>query len=130
MSFGAGRGLRDMGDPAKPVVHLELLTGDGPGARDFYADLCGWRAEEVDTGGGSYVALDLGAGVGGGIVQCSTARAVWLPYVEVPEIRSATVRAHSLGANVLLRPREGPLGWRSVVSAPAGGAIAFWQPKR
>jgi hypothetical protein len=30
---------------------------------------------------------------------------------------------------VLLEPREGPAGWRSVVSTPAGGEIAFWQPK-
>jgi predicted enzyme related to lactoylglutathione lyase len=29
-----------------------------------------------------------------------------------------------------LGPREGPLGWRSVVSTPEGGEIAFWQPKR
>jgi hypothetical protein len=31
---------------------------------------------------------------------------------------------------VLLAPREGPAGWRSVVRTPAGGEIAFWQPKR
>jgi hypothetical protein len=31
---------------------------------------------------------------------------------------------------VLLEPREGPAGWRSVVSAPQAGEIAFWQPKR
>src|SRR5215211_3309208 len=34
-----------------------------------------------------------------------------------------------LGAEVLLEPREGPAGWRSVVATPAGGEIAFWQPK-
>src|SRR5215208_6055646 len=112
-----------MENPTKPVVHLELLTGDGSGARDFYSDLCGWRAEQVDAGGGSYLALDLGASVGGGIVECATRRPLWLPYVEVPEIAAATRRAQSLGASVLLEPREGPLGWRSVVSAPAGGAI-------
>jgi hypothetical protein len=30
---------------------------------------------------------------------------------------------------VLLEPREGPAGWRSAVAAPAGGQLAFWQPK-
>jgi len=30
---------------------------------------------------------------------------------------------------VLFEPREGPAGWRSVVSTPAGGEIAFWQQK-
>jgi predicted enzyme related to lactoylglutathione lyase len=55
---------------------------------------------------------------------------VWLPYVEVPEVHAATERAHDLGAAVLLAPREGPAGWRSVVESPAGGEIAFWQQKR
>src|SRR3954447_14207743 len=115
----------------RPVVHLELHTGDLPGARDFYADLCGWRAERVVAGAGSYVAVDLGgAGVHGGIVECGVPRPLWLPYVEVSEIGAATGRAADLGARVLLAPREGPAGWRSVVSAPAGGELAFWQPKR
>jgi hypothetical protein len=30
---------------------------------------------------------------------------------------------------VTLSPREGPAGWRSVVTSPDGGEIAFWQSK-
>src|SRR5436190_18510143 len=33
---------------SKPVVHLELHTGDLDRARDIYSDLCGWRAERID----------------------------------------------------------------------------------
>jgi predicted enzyme related to lactoylglutathione lyase len=55
---------------------------------------------------------------------------VWLPYVGVPDIVQATREARQLGAVVLLEPREGPAGWRSVVSVPAGGELAFWQAKR
>src|SRR5207302_6872505 len=73
---------------------------------------------------------ELGRGLGGGIVECSTRHPLWLPYVEVGEIAAATDRARRLGASVLLGPREGPAGWRSVVAAPSGGEIAFWQPKR
>ena len=68
--------------------------------------------------------------LGGGIVECPTGRPVWLPYVEVPHIGAVTERARELGAAVLLEPREGPAGWRSVVAAPASGELAFWQPKR
>src|SRR5947199_356140 len=64
-----------------------------------------------------------------GIVECGANRAVWLPYVEVAEVDEATRRARRLGASVLLEPREGPAGWRSVVATRAGGEIAFWQPK-
>ena len=113
-----------------PVVHLELHTGDSQRAQAFYAQLCGWEAERVDTACGSYLALALGRGLGGGIVECPTRRPVWLPYVEVPEIGEATERARRLGASVMLEPREGPVGWRSVVATPVGAEVAFGQPKR
>ena len=115
---------------AKPVVHMELHTGDLARACAFYAGACGWRPEVIDSGAGSYLALETGGGIGGGAVECSTRRALWLPYVEVDEIRAATDQARDLGAAVLLEPREGPAGWRSVVAAPAGAEMAFWQPKR
>jgi uncharacterized protein len=114
----------------KPVVHLELHTADLGGARAFYAGLFEWRAERIDAGTRSYLALELGGGLGGGIVECATERALWLPYVEVPEIGAATERARASGAAVLLEPREGPGGWRSVVATPAAGEVALWQPKR
>jgi predicted enzyme related to lactoylglutathione lyase len=113
-----------------PVVHLELHTGDGGQARDFYAELCRWHAERVETGHGAYHALAMGRGLGGGIVECATGRPLWLPYVEVPDVAAATAHARRLGARTLLDPREGPAGWRSVVASPAGGEIAFWQQKR
>ncbi len=112
------------------VVHLELHTGELSNARAFYAELCGWRAQRIDTRHGSYLALELDEQLGGGIVECPTPRPLWLPYVEVAEIGDATERARLLGAAVPLEPREGPAGWRSVVSTRAGGEIALWQPKR
>ena len=116
--------------PTKQVVHLELHTGDLAGACGFYDELCGWRPERIDAGSGSYLALELGRGFGGGIVECDTRRPLWLPYVEVGEITEAVSRARRLGATVLLDPREGPAGWRSVIATPAGGELALWQQKR
>lgn len=115
---------------ANPVVHLELHTGDLQGAREYYSGLCGWRPKRIEAAGRSYIALELGGGFGGGIVECGTRRPLWLPYVEVADVTRVTDRARQLGASVLLEPREGPAGWRSVVAAPAAGEIAFWQPKR
>jgi predicted enzyme related to lactoylglutathione lyase len=112
------------------VVHLELHTSDLERAGAFYAELCGWRPERIDTRDGSYHALELGGGLGGGIVECGAERSLWLPYVEVRDAAAATDHARLCGGSVLLEPREGPAGWRSVVSTPAGGEIAFWQPKR
>jgi uncharacterized protein len=117
--------------PPNPVVHLELHTSDLEGACDFYTRLLSWRRESIEVGDSSYVALDFGGGdFGGGVVGCGTKQPLWLPYVEVPDLRVATDRARGLGAAVQLEPREGPVGWRSVVATPAGAAIALWQPKR
>jgi predicted enzyme related to lactoylglutathione lyase len=112
-----------------PVVHLELHTGNLPRACGFYTDLFGWRLEQVQMGSGSYLTLDWGSGVEGGVVEHDTERAMWLPYVEVCDIGHATQRARDLGASMILEPREGPAGWRSVVAAPAAGEVALWQPK-
>ena len=113
-----------------PVVHLELHTGALPCATAFYAQLLRWEPERIDAACGSYLALELGGGVDGGIVQCGARPARWLPYVAVERIGEMTERARGLGASVLLAPREGPAGWRSVIATPAGGELAFWEPKR
>jgi predicted enzyme related to lactoylglutathione lyase len=111
------------------LAHLELHTADLGRARSFYSELLGWRPELIEAAERSYLALDLGEGPTGGIVECGTERALWLPYVSVPEVDSATEQAERLGGSVLLEPREGPAGWRSVVRAPDGGEIAFWKSK-
>ena len=112
------------------VVHVELHTRDLPQARSFYQQLLGWGPVPIQTPCGAYLALDFGHTVGGGIVQCPTRHPLWLPYVKVQRIGEVTDRARALGARVLLEPREGHSGWRSVVATPAGGEIAFWQAKR
>ena len=112
-----------------PVVHLELHTGNLARASAFYTRLFGWLAETIEVGPCSYLSLNLGDGLEGGIVEHERESSLWLPYVEVPDLVEATERARLLGATVLLEPREGPVGWRSIVAVPAGAQIALWQPK-
>src|SRR5215210_4312310 len=120
-----------MPDRTRPVLHLELHTGDLPRAAAFYAALCGWRPETIEAAGSSYLAMSMGRNaIGGGIVEGDVPRPMWLPYVAVSDVSRATARARELDAAVVLEPREGPAGWRSVVESPVGGQIAFWQPKR
>ena len=112
-----------------PVVHLELRTCNLPRACAFYSRLFGWRAETVHTRSGDYLTLEFGGRIEGGVVEHDTERPFWLPYVEVADVTEATERARVLGATLLLPPREGPAGWRSILAAPAAGEIALWQPK-
>jgi uncharacterized protein len=114
---------------ANSVVHLELRTGNLGRACAFYTRLFGWNAERVELAGGSYLTLELGDCIAGGAVESESGSSIWLPYVEVADVVEATERARRLGGAVLLDAREGPVGWRSVVAAPAGAEIALWQPK-
>jgi predicted enzyme related to lactoylglutathione lyase len=117
------------GNP-RPVVHLELHTGDPMGATSFYGELCGWRSERIVRGEQAYTAMELGGGFGGGgVVECNVHQPLWLPYVEVEDVAAVTDHARGLGAAVLLEPREGPVGRRSVVTTPAAGDLALWEPK-
>ncbi|HTZ65220.1 MAG TPA: VOC family protein [Solirubrobacteraceae bacterium] len=112
------------------LVHLELHTSDLSGASTFYDRLLGWRTERLDSRWGTYHGLALGDAIGGGIVECAARRPLWLPYVQVEDVEAVTERGRALGAAMLLEPREGPAGWRSVLASSEGGEIALWQPKR
>jgi predicted enzyme related to lactoylglutathione lyase len=114
---------------ANPLVHLELRTCNLPSACAFYTRLFDWRAETIRTDSGDYLALDFGARIEGGVVEHESEHSLWLPYVEVADVAAMTERATALGATLLLPPREGPAGWRSILATPAGGEIALWQPK-
>lgn len=114
---------------ANPVVHLELRTGNLPRACAFYTQVFGWHAETISLGGASYLGLDLGDRIEGGVVERDSESSLWLPYVEVADVSTATEVARAIGAEVTLEPREGPAGWRSIVAPPAGAEIALWQPK-
>jgi predicted enzyme related to lactoylglutathione lyase len=116
--------------PDNPVVHLELHTGNLPRACAFYTGLFGWSTEAIDAGCRAYLALGLGKRIEGGAVECGIERPLWLPYVEVDDIADLTRHARSMGASVLLEPREGPAGWRSVIVPESGAEVALWQPKK
>ena len=88
------------------------------------------RVLPVDYGPPADPEGGVGDRVGGGIVEDGAKSPLWVPYVAVPDVGQATERAERLGGEVLIGPREGPHGWRSVITAPDGGDLAFWQPKR
>jgi predicted enzyme related to lactoylglutathione lyase len=112
-----------------PVVHLELHTENLARACAFYTRLFDWHAETIEVDCGSYLALKLGSGIEGGVVERESERSLWLPYVGVADVFDTTERASLLGASVVLGPAEGPAGWRSVIAAPGCAEIALWQSK-
>ena len=116
---------------ANPFVHLELNTSDTAKAKSFYGDLFGWTFNDMDMGpGGIYSTFKPDSGPGGGVFSMPDAPSGWLAYVGVDDIKKATAKAKSLGAQVFVDSQEIPnVGWFSVMSDPSGGRIAIFQPK-
>ena len=113
-----------------PVVHVELRTANLARACSFLQHVFDWEVEQIHTEAGTYVMLELNRALEGGVVESDQRVPAWIPYVEVADIGAATERALAAQATLITGPREGPVGWRSVISTPDCGELAMWQPKR
>ena len=117
-----------------PFVHVELNKPDPKKAKEFYSKLFQWQLDEVENKevpGGVYTTIKVGEGTGGGIMkQVPNGPSGWLAYVLVDDIRAATKKAQSLGAEVMKDVTEVMgMGWLSFIKDPTGSILGLWQPK-
>ena len=117
-----------------PFVHVELNTPDPKKAKEFYSKLFQWQLDDVENKevpGGVYTTIKVGEGTGGGIMkQVPNGPSGWLAYVLVDDIRAATKKAQSLGAEVMKDVSEVMgMGWLSLIKDPTGSILGLWQPK-
>jgi len=115
---------------ANPFVHVELMTSDLGKAKDFYGQLFEWTLEDVPNM--DYTLIKVGEGTGGGMMTQPVpgAPSAWLAYVRVDDVPASTAKAKSLGATIWRDTTEIPgVGWFSVISDPAGAALALFKPK-
>ena len=117
-----------------PFVHVELNTPDPKKAKEFYSKLFQWQLDDVENKevpGGVYTTIKVGEGTGGGMMkQVPNGPSGWLAYVLVDDIRAATKKAQSLGAEVMKDVTEVMgMGWLSLIKEPTGSILGLWQPK-
>lgn len=105
----------------------ELATTNPDGALRFYAALVGWeKTGEVDMGpDGKYEMFGLGGIPMGGVYQLREQQPgpYWLPYAKVPSADTATSRASSGGATVVVAPMDVPGGDRIAMMIDPQGAL-------
>jgi uncharacterized protein len=99
----------------QPVVHFEVIGGDGPKLREYYGQLFGWEFGEP-LGPTNYAVTpregntnDDGIGVGGGIGTAPEGYDGHVTfYVEVPDVEAALAQAEQLGGGRMMGPDEVP----------------------
>ena len=116
---------------ANPFVHLELNTTDLAKAKSFYGEMFGWQFQDNDMGPmGIYTTFKPDKDPGGGMYSAPNFPGGWLAYVGVDDIKAATAKAKSLGAQIFVESQEIPqVGWMTIMNDPTGSRIALFQPK-
>ena len=116
---------------ANPFVHLELNTTDLKKAQEFYGGMFGWQFTDNDMGPmGIYSTFKPDKEPGGGMYAAKDMPTGWLPYVGVDDIKAATAKAKSLGAEIFVDSQEIPnIGWMTILNDPTGAKLALFQQK-
>ncbi len=111
--------------------HIELNTGDVAAAKAFYKKIFDWKLSDMPMGTMTYTMLDVGKGVGGGMMQKMAPEhpTQWVSYVEVASVRATIAKARDAGATVLVEyqpiPGTGAIG---LFMDPSGAWLGLWEP--
>ena len=118
---------------ANPFVHVELMSTDVNRSKEFYGKLFDWKMQDMpNPATGTYTLINVGEGTDGGMMKnpMPGAPSSWMAYVLVDDVKAATSKAKSLGANVMKDVNEVPnMGWFSIITDPTGAMLGLWQAK-
>jgi uncharacterized protein len=102
-------------------------------AKTFYGKLFEWTLEDMPMGDMTYTMIKVGEGTGGGMMKnpIPGAPSAWMAYVLVDDVRAATAKARSLGANVMKDATEVMgAGTFSIITDPTGAMLGLWETKK
>ena len=114
-------------------VHVELNTADVATAKKFYRGLFDWKLEDVRRPDMIYTMIDVGKGVGGGMMHTPMpdAPTQWLPYVLVDDAAKAIAKARKLGATIVVESKTVMgMGTLGIFVDPTGAMLAVWEAVR
>jgi len=104
-----------------PIVHFEIMGGEGEQLEQFYGELFGWTIDSdnpmrygmVDTGGEG--------GINGGVGANEDGSRRVTVYAQVEDLQATLDRVEALGGQTVLPPSDVPGGPRlAMFSDPAG----------
>jgi predicted enzyme related to lactoylglutathione lyase len=110
------------------------MTNDLGTAKEFFGKLFDWNLEDTTAAGGmAYTMVRVGEGTGGGIMKNPTPNSgsMWVAYVQVDDVRTATEKVKSLGGGVMKDVTDiKGMGSFSIITDPTGAMLGLWQTKK
>jgi hypothetical protein len=117
----ASIGAERVNEPGALTIN-QLNTGDPARAQQFYADLFGWRFEQVSEDP-EYWSIYNGDRLNGGMMLQDPA--AWLVYFGSQSVADDAGRINELGGRVIVPPTEVPSGRFIVAQDPQGAFFAL-----
>jgi predicted enzyme related to lactoylglutathione lyase len=110
-----------------PIVHIEFSAKDRQEAGTFYAELFGWKVEQIPEM--DYATFDDGKGLGGGfnpITEDNPAGTTRV-YVQSDNIEADLARSEKLGGKIIQHKIEIPMtGWFGFFADPTGNIVGLY----
>jgi predicted enzyme related to lactoylglutathione lyase len=108
--------------------HVEIPAGDTERCKKFYADLFGWRFEDVPGMDYSFYTTREG-GIGGGVTSKSEQGPPHMVnYVYVDNIADTLAVAESSGGTVAVPQTEVQgMGWFALIKDPEDNLFGIWK---
>jgi predicted enzyme related to lactoylglutathione lyase len=119
--------------PVGSIGWCDLTVPEAGTVRDFYRDVVGWTATEIDMGGYSdFVMNHPGDGTPStGVCWARGVNAdlppVWLVYFIVASLDASVAQVRARGGAVLRGPTSSGGGMVAVVRDPAGAVCALYE---
>ena len=115
------------------VGWIDITVDDAEALRDFYANVTGWKAENVDMGDYSDFTMTMpGSGTpSAGICHARGGNvglpAQWLIYIVVADADASAAACSEHGGKVLVGPKDIGGGRFAVIEDPSGAVAALYQ---
>lgn len=104
----------------------ELYTKDVEKAKQFYADLLGWKYE-IDEKNNNYIMIKNNGRSNGGIFELTPEMGAmpsnWTVYFTVRNIKESLAKVQELGGHVYMEPKEIRIGKIAMIADPTGASF-------
>ena len=113
--------------PGNPIVHIEFSALDRVALANFYAELFGWKVEQIPEM--NYATFEAQEGFGGGFnpVGEDFPAGSTMAYIGVDDIEATLARIEAMGGKTLAPKGEIPgFGWFAIFSDPTGNKVGLY----